>query len=354
MKRSRHSNSFLALISLTLVLVIGLLAFSPLRPERLSARADQSENVSSQEPTEEPILSPEPVEEPEETTAPLDIVAPANPVYTAMLPAATPEPEADEEPIALPLAGRIIGIDPGHQAHGNSQQEPISPGSKETKAKVSSGTAGVTTRVAEYVTVLDIGLQLKEALEALGATVVMTRETHDVDISNIERAQIMNEAGAEVALRLHCNGSNNHDVKGLSLFCKATGEGAEESYALAEALLGPMLDTTGAQNRGIFVNDNYTGQNWCMVPCVMVEMGFMSNPEEDILLNDPDYQQKLVDGMVLGIIDYLSTVPPPEPAEEPAEEPSDEETTVEAEDGPEDSEEPVEPEATPAAGDTEN
>ena len=86
----------------------------------------------------------------------------------------------------------------------------------------------------------------------------------------------------------------------------------------------------------------------------MVEMGFMSNPEEDILLNDPDYQQKLVEGMVLGIIDYLSTVPPPEPAEEPAEEPSDEETTVEAEDGPEDSEEPVEPEATPAAGDTEN
>ena len=205
----------------------------------------------------------------------------------------------------LPLSGCLIGLDPGHQAHGNSEQEPVSPGSTQTKAKVSSGTSVVSTHIDEYVTNLEIGLQLRDALEKLGAKVVMTRETHDVDISNIQRAQMMNEAGVQLCLRLHCNGSENHDVQGLTLYAKATGEGAEESAALAQALHQPMLDATGAKDRGIILNDNYTGQNWCNVPCVMVEMGFMSNPEEDKLLNDPDYQQKLVQGMVQGIADYL-------------------------------------------------
>lgn len=209
------------------------------------------------------------------------------------------------EQAALPLSGCLIGLDPGHQAHGNSEQEPVAPGSTQTKAKVSSGTSGVSTHIDEYVTNLEIGLQLRDALEKLGAQVVMTRETHDVDISNIQRAQIMNDAGVQLCLRLHCNGSENRNVQGLTLYAKATGEGAEESAALAQALHQPMLDATGAKDRGIILNDNYTGQNWCNVPCVMVEMGFMSNPEEDELLNDPDYQQKLVDGMVQGIADYL-------------------------------------------------
>lgn len=243
--------------------------------------------------------------------------APANP---ALAPRATQAPacsgrllHADRiqaafsnERALLPLSGCLIGLDPGHQAHGNSEQEPIAPGSSQTKAKVSSGTAGVSTGIAEYVTNLEIGLQLRDRLEELGAQVVMTRDTHDVDISNIERAQLMNEAGVQLCLRLHCNGSENREVQGLTLYAKATGEGAEESAALAQALLEPMLSSTGARDRGIILNDNYTGQNWSIVPCVMVEMGFMSNPEEDGLLNSPEYQRKLVEGMVQGIADYLN------------------------------------------------
>lgn len=242
--------------------------------------------------------------------------APANPALTPhttqapapsgrLLHADRVQAHFENEGACLPLSGCLIGLDPGHQAQGNSQQEPISPGASQTKAKVSSGTSGVSTGIAEYVTNLEIGLQLRDLLEGLGAQVVMTRETHEVDISNIERAQLMNEAGVQLCLRLHCNGSENREVQGLTLYAKATGEGAEESAALANALLEPMLTATGAKNRGVILNDNYTGQNWSTVPCVMVEMGFMSNPEEDVLLNSPDYQQKLIAGMAQGIADYL-------------------------------------------------
>ncbi|MDO4547078.1 MAG: N-acetylmuramoyl-L-alanine amidase [Clostridia bacterium] len=203
------------------------------------------------------------------------------------------------------LEGLIIGIDPGHQAKANNEREPIAPGSSETKIKVSSGTAGVSTRTAEHVVNLQIGLLLRDALEARGATVIMTRETADVDISNIERATMMNEAGADLCLRLHCNGSTDRSANGSQMFVRRTGAMAEESAQAAEIIVECMCAHTGARNRGIVRNDNYTGLNWSEVPSILVEMGFMSNPQEDEQLSDPQYQQKLVDGMVEGIEKYF-------------------------------------------------
>ena len=204
------------------------------------------------------------------------------------------------------LDGVIIGIDPGHQEKGNSEKEAIAPGSSEMKAKVSSGTAGVSTRIPEYQVNLDVSLMLKEALEAEGAAVVMTRETHDVDISNQERAIMCNEAGCDLVLRIHCNGASDSNVHGMGMYVRATGACAEESYAAAEYLIEAMAAATGAKAQGIFKRDTYTGLNWSEVPCVLVEMGYMSNPEEDEKLCDPEYQALLVDGMVEGICGYIS------------------------------------------------
>ncbi len=215
-----------------------------------------------------------------------------------------------EEPLPAPvdmlrLEDIAIGIDPGHQAHQNSEKEAVAPGSSEMKMKVSSGTAGVKTRVAEYVVDLEIALQLRDALEALGCTVYMTRETHDVDISNQERAIMMNDLGADLVLRLHCNGSENRSANGIGLYVNKTGAIAEASNAAAEALLPAMTAATGARVDGIFKRDTYTGLNWSTVPCILVEMGYMSNPEEDVKLNDPEYQKLLVQGMVDGICAYF-------------------------------------------------
>ena len=205
----------------------------------------------------------------------------------------------------LRLSDVKIGIDPGHQLKQNSEREAIAPGSSETKPKVSSGTAGVRTGVAEYQVNLDVSLQLRDALEALGCEVYMTRETNDVDISNRERALMMNELGVDLVLRIHCNGAENSGAHGIGLYVTKTGDIAEASLQAAEAILPRLIEATGAREDGIFRRDTYTGQNWSTVPCVMVEMGFMSNPDEDERLSDPDYQQKLVTGMVEGICDWL-------------------------------------------------
>lgn len=221
---------------------------------------------------------------------------------------ATPAPEASAspEPTAVPrMHGLKIGIDPGHQGKANRELEPIAPGSDEMKAKVSSGTEGVKTDIDEYVTNLEIALQLRDALEALGCTVYMTRETHDVDISNLERAMMMNELNVDLVLRLHCDGSDDSSAHGIGMFVRRTGEKQAESQAAAEVLLDAMVEATGARKRRVYLRDTYTMNNWSTVPCILVEMGYMSNPVEDERLNDPEYQALLVKGMVEGICRYF-------------------------------------------------
>ena len=205
----------------------------------------------------------------------------------------------------LPLKGIKVGIDPGHQAKGNNEKETVAPNSKKTKPKVSSGTAGVSTRIPEYKTVLEISLKLRDALEAQGAEVYMTRETHDVNISNQERAKMMNGYGVDVVLRIHCDGADNRSKHGIAVYCSKSNSIAAESYRACEAILPAVCAATGAKSNGIISNDNYTGQNWSTVPCLMVECGFASNPEEDVLLNSDDYQQLLAEGLTQGIIDYI-------------------------------------------------
>ena len=67
-----------------------------------------------------------------------------------------------------------------------------------------------------------------------------------------------------------------------------------------------ICKVTGSRNRGVSIVDNMTGLNWSQVPVTIVEMGFLSNPGEDRLLSSEDYQNKIVQGIVNGIGEYLS------------------------------------------------
>lgn len=205
----------------------------------------------------------------------------------------------------------VIVIDPGHQTRGNSEKEPIGPGASETKAKVTGGATGVSTGQTEYNLNLKVALKLRDALVAKGYTVIMTRTTNDVNISNSERAKIANEAGAAVFIRIHANSVDSSSVKGVLTMCQTSsnvynGDLASESYKLSKAVLNNFVEETGAVNKGVTRTDTMSGINWCTVPTTIVEMGFLSNPEEDELMATDEYQDKMVAGMVNGIVEYLN------------------------------------------------
>lgn len=215
-----------------------------------------------------------------------------------------PSPSLEPSSAPLPLSGLVIGLDPGHQAKGNSEKEPVAPGSSEKKAKVTSGTQGKWSKVPEHEVNLKVALLLRDLLEEQGATVVMTRQTADVDISNVERAQFFNEQQTDYALRLHCNGSENTADHGAFVIVPAEGEHKKQCDAAAKKLIDAYCAETGAKNMGLMAMRNQTGFNWCNRMVINIEMGHMTNKEEDALLTDPDYQVKMAQGICNGILAY--------------------------------------------------
>lgn len=202
----------------------------------------------------------------------------------------------------------VVCIDPGHQAKGDPKGEPIAPGSGNKKARVASGTAGVGSKKPEYAVNMEAGLILKELLEQKGYQVVMTRETNEVNISNVERAQVANEAKADMTVRLHCDSIGNSGKSGAVLIVpsktgKYTAGIYPASYKYAECLKKALQDA-GVKVNGIFERSDMTGFNWSQVPVVIFEMGFMSNWSEDRMLCDKSYQTKLMQAVVAAIEAY--------------------------------------------------
>lgn len=236
-----------------------------------------------------------------------------------LIPTATPEPTTTPVPTVTPIPTaapvienrKVIAIDPGHQAKGNYEKEAVGPGATEQKAKVSSGTQGVFTKVPEYVFTLELSLKLRDALVDAGYEVVMTRENAEVNISNIERAEIANDAGADIYIRIHADGSDNESAKGISVLYPSennpyVAELSGDSKRLAQAVLEEMCEATDAKNRGIIKRDDLSGTNWAQMPVILIEAGFMTNVEEDKKLQEPMYQEKLVQGIVKGIEGYFN------------------------------------------------
>ena len=254
---------------------------------------------------EEVQAEPEKIEETtavEETEEVPEEVGEVEPVSEEMI--------TEKEEITSENNGYLVVIDAGHQQKGNSEKEPIGPGASEVKAKVSSGTTGVATGLPEYQLNLKVALLLEEILIERGYEVLQVRTTHEVNISNSERAAVANEAGADAFIRIHANGSENASVNGAMTLCQTpsnpyNGQVYGESRRLSDCVLDAFVEKTGAKKQRVWETDTMSGINWAMVPTTIVEMGYMSNAEEDQKMADEGYQRLMAEGMADGIDRYF-------------------------------------------------
>lgn len=222
------------------------------------------------------------------------------------------EEEKTKESEESRLNGFLVAIDPGHQGpHVDmSAKEENGPGSGEMKAKATGGTTGAYTDLPEYQLNLDVALKVRDLLEERGYQVVMAREDNDTAISNKERAQLANEAGADVCVRIHANGSEDPSAQGALCLVMSrdnpyVGELCEESSRLAESVLAAYCDATGFANQGVVTNDTMTGLNWSEIPVMILEMGFMTNEHDDTKMADADFQDIMAESIADGIDAYF-------------------------------------------------
>ncbi len=210
-----------------------------------------------------------------------------------------------------------VVIDPGHQNTLNKAQEPMGPNSVETNMKVSVGSQGVKTGQAEYELNLQVALLLRDVLYDRGYSVVMIRETNDVNISNKERAELANYYGdlydgGAIFVRIHANGDDDPTVSGALACCQTSKNPYtsmyEESRLLSELLLEHFCEKTYIDKYSlpIWETDIKTGINWSKIPTTILEMGFLSNEDEDRWMSSKDFRNYAAEGIADGIDAYFT------------------------------------------------
>ena len=133
-------------------------------------------------------------------------------------------------------------------------------------------------------------------------------------MSNIERAEFANKNNADIVVRIHADGSESAAVSGVSVLLPSekrvsdgylTKEIVQNSRRAGELILAAVCENTGAKNRGTVERPDMTGFNWSAVPVMLLEMGFISNPEEEANMATDAYQEKIVSGIVEGLEEYF-------------------------------------------------
>lgn len=210
------------------------------------------------------------------------------------------------------LVDGTVCIDAGHGGGADLTLTPIGPGSDEMQYVEPGGTAGVATGREEAVVTLEIAKLLRDKLEDAGVTVAMVREDNETAMSSEQRAAIANEAGADIFLRLHCNGSDDPSAQGFMTLVPGYNDWTAdivESSAYAASIMHPIVVAkTGAVDAGVVERVDLAGFNFCDVPSLLFEMGFMSNSDEDVRLSDPSYQDLLAQALCDATIAYLEAV----------------------------------------------
>ena len=209
-------------------------------------------------------------------------------------PTEAPEPTATPEP--LPLTGWTILIDPGHGGYDG-------------------GARARDSGVWEKVINLDVALQVEKALAAQGAAVVMTRR-EDADLCTADRPAALTKkrqdmlarvemavsAKVDMVLSIHMNEYRARGESGPQVFYR---QGSDAGRLLAGCMQEALIQhLKPRKERAAMAGDYFILQ--LDVPSVLVECGFISNPEEERLLLSGDYQARLGEAVAAGVEDYVA------------------------------------------------
>lgn len=162
---------------------------------------------------------------------------------------------------------------------------------------------------------LAISFKVRKQLEKKGINVVMTRTTDDAicnsDDSNKKmtdmrnRVEIINASNAAIAVSIHQNSFTDNSSKGAQVFYYS---GSKEGEQLAKIIQNKIREKIGDNNRRMEkANSDYYVLRKVNCPIVIVECGFLSNPGEEALLGEEDYQEKMAQGITEGILQFIST-----------------------------------------------
>lgn len=180
-----------------------------------------------------------------------------------------------------------IVLDPGH---GGKDPGAVSPnGTREKDVNLS------------------IGLKARDKLEALKYDVIMTR-TDDTFVNLYERAEIANRNKADIFVSIHHNSTLNSGVNGLEILYCPRGQGAnkvDDQYPLAESISKGILQTTKGADRGIIQRPGLVVIRETNMAAVLVEVGYLSNAYDEANIVNDAYQNKVVEGIILGIQNYF-------------------------------------------------
>ncbi len=181
------------------------------------------------------------------------------------------------------LSGRTITLDAGH---GGSDNGAIGP-----------------TGVTEKGVTLAVALKVERLLAGQGAQVIMTRRT-DIDVaspyaSNTQelQARVDYGNGADIFISIHCNAFSNPQSNGVESFYSSVNS---DSYRLAALLNEELLRYGGLNNRGVKTANFYVIKH-STCPSSLIELGFVTNPNEERLLASEDYQERLAQAIVAAI-----------------------------------------------------
>ena len=192
------------------------------------------------------------------------------------------------------LKGKVIVIDPGHQENPNTELEKVYKGSTAEKDKATSGAVGVNSGAKEYELTLQYALVLREYLEGCGAKVILTRDSNDADISNIERAKIATDNKADCFIRLHADSAPENDIKGVKVYVPSTGSYSKNAVKEGKKLAELVAEEIGSTSLGVVQSNMYTGLNYAdSVKSYQLVVGYLSNSDDDALVTNSETPYKV-------------------------------------------------------------